>query len=194
MGDLRAYQNALGFVLGVEGKLSNEVGDKGGYTDYGVTQATYNAWRLGRELPLQSVSLITSEEVSAVYFDLFWVPCRCPNLPARLDLCVFDAGVQHSDKEAIEMLQEALDGQVTGFFGPLTMGLVQRAVEAESIDAVIGRMLDIRRKFYVRIVERDVTQQKFINGWMNRIVRLRIAVGLPPVTTEEDLYGTSMTG
>lgn len=39
------FETVMQMVFGSEGGFSNHPKDKGGRTNYGVTQATYNGWR-----------------------------------------------------------------------------------------------------------------------------------------------------
>jgi hypothetical protein len=40
------------------------------------------------------------------------------------------------------------------------------------------RLVDQREPFYRRLVENEVSQQRFLNGWVNRVKKLKTASGI----------------
>ena len=57
------YPNMLEFVLAREGGYVNRKTDRGGPTNKGVTQVTYNSYRRSKDLPTKDVKDITQQEV-----------------------------------------------------------------------------------------------------------------------------------
>jgi lysozyme family protein len=62
----------------------------------------------------------------------------------------------------------ALDGIV----GPQT----KKALHEANAEAFCEQILQIREKFYYRIVERKPSQKVFLRGWLNRIKNLKKAL------------------
>jgi lysozyme family protein len=118
---LSAFDKALAQTLGFEGGWSNVPGDRGGATNYGITQRTYDAWRVTTGQPAQSVDLIADEEVRAIYLADYWTPCRCEDLPELLALAVFDMAVNSGVNNARFTLQKALGVKPDGVIGPVTI-------------------------------------------------------------------------
>ena len=58
------FKKALNFVKQIEGGRSNYKQDKGGKTNLGITQITYNEYNKKRNLPLKDVNNITENEAS----------------------------------------------------------------------------------------------------------------------------------
>jgi len=166
------FDEALQLTLGYEGGISNDKADRGGLTQAGITQRTYDAWRRVRRLPLRAVTLIEPEEVRTIYFQLYWLAAHCDELPGQLAKCVFDASVNHGPTRAIRLLQLSIGITDDGQFGPQT----RRALEHADENATITIYLDAREDFYADIIEADPTQVRFKDGWRNRVIALRAAL------------------
>jgi len=167
---------ALKFVLSQEGGYSNDPADSGGATNYGITHTEYDADRIERKLPTQSVRLITAEEVSSIYDRKYWQAGKCGQLPAPLDLVHFDGCVNIGVGGATKLLQKAVGSKVDGGFGQQTLKDVQRALKDNDANAIALNIIDFRREYYRRIVDRNATQGVFLKGWLNRCNALQLAI------------------
>ena len=174
------FGKALAFALRWEGKLSDDLLDRGGRTAYGVTQRTYDAWRKAKGLEQNDVWSITQGEVADLYKERYWAMCRCDLLPNRLDICMFDASVNHGTRKAVQFLQRSVGVVDDGEFGPQTMRALSQDESSDRLEWVITSYLNHREQFYAAIVHRDPKQVKFIKGWMNRLNDLRKEVGVTP--------------
>jgi lysozyme family protein len=170
-----AFDAALPFVLRWEGGFVDHPKDPGGRTNKGVTQRVYTAWRARRGLPHQDVRHITDAEVKAIYESDYWLPPRCDQLPARLDLVQFDTAVNMGVGRAVRFLQASVGCQVDGAFGPST---AKGAAECDLWTALTA-YCDAREAYYRRLAERRPELAVFLRGWLNRLNALRAEVGLP---------------
>ena len=102
------FQKALGFALQWEGGYSNHHSDKGGATNRGITQATYNEYRSNKELKVQSVRNITTKEVYDIYYSMYWLPGKCNVLPDKLAIVHFDWCVNSGVNRGIKTLQQVI--------------------------------------------------------------------------------------
>ena len=91
MNDL--FKTALQFVLKWEGGYVNNNNDKGGATNYGITQNTYNNWLSAQGLPYKDVQYITKEEVEKIYYKNYWLKADCDKMSAKFALLAFDTAV-----------------------------------------------------------------------------------------------------
>lgn len=163
------FEEALAFTLGVEGGLTDNVKDKGGRTNYGITQNTYNKWRKALTQETQDVSNITVDEVKQIYLAWYWLPSHCDILPDKLALCMFDAMVNHSPTAAMIMMQAAVGTPADGRYGPNT----ERAFKAvKDNQESIRKYIDKRVEYYCKLCKDDATQLEFILGWINRAFKL----------------------
>ena len=169
-----SFEKSLAFVLASEGGYSNRPNDRGGPTNFGITQATYTTYRSDQNLPAQPVNSITQAEARDCYQRYFWNVGRCSLLPEPLDLVYFDSLVQHGPTMSPKFLQRALGIADDGVIGKETLD----ALRAAPLDYVIARFLAERRKYYAEIIDAHPEQIANQNGWSNRLARLEGAINL----------------
>lgn len=129
--------------------------DRGGLTKYGVAQ---NA---NPRVDVQNLNLAGAMRV---YFDAYWTPAKCDQVPYPVQIMHFDAAVNHGVGTAAKMLQEAVGATPDGAIGPATLAKLQAMNPAE----LINRLNAIRVARFNRIVQRNPSQQMFLRGWLNR--------------------------
>lgn len=156
---------SLSAVLVHEGGYVNHPKDPGGATNRGVTQATYDDWRLDRKLPKQSVKAISQSEVEAIYRKRYWDAVKGDDLPSGVDYCVFDFAVNSGTGRAARFLQEALMVTVDGKIGPITLTTANTA----PADALIDLICDLRMCFLKSLS----TFKVFGKGWTRRVEDVR---------------------
>jgi lysozyme family protein len=171
------FVTCLNIVLGNEGGISNHKADRGGLTNSGVTQRTYDMYRAKHGLIRRPVTEMTPPEVEAIY-DEYWKDARCAYLPEPVDLLVFDTAINSGARRAMILLQRALGVPDDGLFGKVTMDALHEEMVAGDIKQICKAFLDAREDFFYDIVDRDATQQAFIGGWINRLDGLRERVGV----------------
>lgn len=87
------FKIGLKFVLKWEGGYVNNPNDKGGATNKGITQYTYNAWLKSLGLAARDVKHITDEEVGQIYYRNYWLKAGCQNMSAKFAILAFDTAV-----------------------------------------------------------------------------------------------------
>ncbi len=163
-----SFERALGFVLEVEGGYVNNPSDSGGATNYGITQAVYNASRKGNRF--LDVKFITNDEVNRIYQNNYWSGCHCEQMPDELATVVFDTAVNTGCQRAIKILQACLDIDADGIFGAETLNVIG---DISDLKDFISKYLDERSRYYQRICDLNPDKNKFLKGWLNRIQNLR---------------------
>lgn len=169
------FAECLAYVLRHEGGYSNHRTDRGGATNRGITQATYDEWRVGNGLSRNPVVGISQAEIEAIYHGRYWRPVRADDLPVPLDLVVFDAAVQHGAGRAAKWLQRVVGAVPDGRIGPQTLDALRATVAAGGLARVVQDVLDIREDFYAEIVANDPSQAVFSRGWSKRMADIRAA-------------------
>jgi len=164
------FERALAFVLTWEGGAVDNPHDKGGRTNRGITQRTYDGWREDKGLGERDVFLLEEDELQEIYRTLYWWPAQ--KLPWPLCLVVFDTAV---------------------LFGPTRATSWLAAVEwgEASPQAMAWAILCFRRERHREVVARDKTQARFLNGWMNRLNALANATLQSEPVLPENVAGGS---
>ncbi len=108
---------------------------------------------------------VEPDEAKAIYHTAYWNTVRGGELPAGVNLVVFDVAVNSGPRRVIRMLKEAVRVSADGLFGPVTMRAVMVSPAAGLIDTLAG----IRRRFYESLTQRDPSQCQFLAGWLNRV-------------------------
>ena len=166
------FLKALEFVLRWEGGYSNHPADKGGATNRGITQKTYDSWQATQHLPAQSVKLLTEAEMQAIYRQNYWDAIKGDQLPWPVSLVAFDGAVNSGPRQSIKWIQRAVGTTDDGIIGPATLGLV-RTGDPEEIALDV---IHLREQFYLSLVAKDASQAIFLTGWLNRMAALRALV------------------
>lgn len=142
------FELALEFLFPAEGGYSNHKADKGGATNLGVTQGTYNAWLRAKGLPQKDVRQISRDEAVSIYRDNYFTASGADKLSdSKMAVAVFDTAVLHGV------------GGAKGFFG--------------KCGGDLNTFLELREKSYDKICANDPTQKVFLQGWKNRVNNLR---------------------
>lgn len=155
----------LPHILAHEGGYVNHPKDPGGATNKGITQATYDAWRLSRAEWQRSVKDITNDEVAAIYRREYWDRVKGDDLPNGLAYAVFDFAVNSGVSRASKFLQAALGVTQDGKIGPATIAAARDAPEV----ATINKLCDARMAF-LRSLSTFAT---FGKGWTRRVEDVR---------------------
>lgn len=158
---------SLARVLDFEGGYTDDPFDPGGPTNKGITLADY-ARAVGEVVLADSVGrlkaglrAIPDDLLERIYRERYWQPASCARLPRALSHLHFDCAVNQGVGGAIRMLQKALDVDVDGEIGPLTLA----AAEARPIAASLERYAAIRRQRYRQLHH----FWRFGRGWLARV-------------------------
>lgn len=89
----KLFKRALNFVLKWEGGYVNNPSDKGGATNMGITQYTYNSWLKALGLAKRDVKYITRSEVEQIYYKNYWRKAGCHNMSPKFAVLAFDTAV-----------------------------------------------------------------------------------------------------
>lgn len=161
------FEDAYDFVRGSEGGFSDHPNDRGGRTNFGVTQKTYNSYLRSNGQEKRDVADITEEEVRDIYRS-FWDDVSGADLPYPLNTLVFDAAINSGPGTAAKQLQSVLGVERDGRIGPETI----EAIEGSNIQRLAKDFLEVRKEFYEKLGDPD-----FIRGWRNRVKKLGRLVG-----------------
>jgi lysozyme family protein len=155
-------------IMAAEGGFVDNMTDRGGPTNFGITMATLAFFR-GHPVTLTDIEGLTALEARAIYRKLYIVTPHFDAI-ANGDVRAFvvDSAVQHGVRNAVRLLQRALGVHDDGVLGPITLG----ACAAASAKRLYLGLCGQRVRFYGAIITHDPSQSAFALGWANRIARL----------------------
>ena len=154
------YNACLEIILHHEGGYVNHPKDPGGETNLGVTKRVYEEWG-GKK----NMKDLTVDDVAPIYEKNYWGRCKCDDLPAGLDLCVFDFGVNAGTGRAAKYLQNMAGATADGAIGPNTIKKVNEYIEEHGIEYAVKKYQAKRQGYY----EKLKTFETFGRGWTRRV-------------------------
>lgn len=170
------FAACLSHVLRHEGGYVDHPADPGGATNMGITRKTLARWRSVSPwwgLPKSAVKALGRDEAARIYRARYWTPCRADDLPAGLDLALFDFAVNSGPDRAIRTLQAGLGVAADGIVGPLTLAAISKASSVSAINDLCDRRLGF--------LGRLSTFSTFGRGWTSRVADIRqAALGMAP--------------
>jgi len=174
---MSAIDRLIDEVIDREGGYVNHAADRGGPTNWGITQAVARQHGFSGDM-----RVFPRHEAVTIYRRLYWlrpafdrIAQRAPALAAEM----FDTGVNMGPAVAATFLQRALnalnrgatdypDMRVDGVIGPITLAaldafLVGRDANGET---VLVKAIDARQgERYVRLAEQRPANEAFLYGW-----------------------------
>ncbi|SMF56096.1 Putative secretion activating protein [Alteromonadaceae bacterium Bs31] len=161
-------------VLVREGGFVDHPADKGGPTNYGITQKTLSSY-YGRAATTAEVRALDVDVAEEIYKrDYFFGP-RIDSMPEAIQAFLFDSAVNHGPRTAIKFVQRVCNQagyepglSEDGAVGPNTRRGAEWA-EREMGEFFLKALIEERKNFYLAIVAASPSQKVFLNGWMNRV-------------------------
>lgn len=163
------FQNAFNHLLGVEGKFVNNSLDRGGPTNYGITQKVYEKF-LGRNVSLDEMRKMPVDHARSIYKKEYWDRIGGDLLKNyKIAYLLFDQAVNRGVGTAIIQAQRQLGILADGGMGPNTLRALNMADEKSFINAYLAGA----EAHYRKIASTDPSQNAFLKGWLNRISGMR---------------------
>ena len=149
----------------ISGGFSDDKDDKGGATMMDVTLATYTTYCQKKGLPkptvndLKKISLDVWEDI---FECLFWQPCSADKIKNQVNACILVSWAWGSGVvTAIKQFQKSQGLIDNGIMGEKTISALEKANPAE--------LCKYREKIFYAICQRNLSQNKFLNGWLRRL-------------------------
>lgn len=166
------FTKALAIELKYEGGFSNHKRDPGGVTLEGVIQRVYDAYRRRKGLPIRPLtpqmrgSAQWIAERNDIYRAQYWNAIRGDELPAGVDLVVFDGAINSGPYQSIKWLQRALGVEADGHLGEGTLAALMLN---DDHDKLIADILSRR----LGMLQQLSTWSDFGKGWSARVASAR---------------------
>lgn len=137
----------------------NDPADKGGRTQYGISEkANPQAWLDGK---------VTEQEAREIYVQKYVIFPKWHLIPtshAPVQKLLIDWSVISGPQLVTEKLQGILGVKVDGTFGPKSL----MALKASDVQILNNRLVAERIRMIGRIVGKNPSQAKWCLGWLNR--------------------------
>jgi len=153
------FDKCLEMLLHHEGGYVNNVHDRGGMTNLGVTKRVYDKW-IGRESTEQEMRDLTPDDVAPIYKKNYWDRVKGDSLPSGLDWACFDWAVNSGSGRPAKAVQRAVGATQDGAIGNQTLGLIAEKDPKFIIDYVYT----VRQAFYESLDD----YKHFGRGWSRR--------------------------
>jgi lysozyme family protein len=140
-------------------KATNDPNDKGGRTQYGISEKSFpEAWADGK---------VTEQEAREIYLTKFVIGPGFSKIPpshAKVQAILVDWGVNSGPGIAIQNLQRLLVVPIDGAFGPGTLAAL---IAADPVLLSL-KLVRARVQMIARVVQKNPSQVKFLGGWLDR--------------------------
>ncbi len=161
-------------VLVREGGFVDHPSDRGGPTNYGITQKTLSNY-YGRVATTADVKALSVDVAEEIYKRNYFYGPRIDSLPESVQPFLFDCAVNHGPRRAIKFLQSVCNQagyqprlSQDGAVGPNTRKGAEWA-DQQMGTVFLKALVEERRNFYFAIVEARPSQKVFLKGWLNRL-------------------------
>ena len=159
------FAEALQIILREEGGFVDHPLDPGGMTNLGVTRRVWEEWT-GHPVTVRQMIDLTPAKVAPMYRRKYWDKIKGDELPAGVDLVVFDAAVNSGPGRAAKWLQACVGVDVDGDIGPKTLAAVSAFDATQLID-------DYGRRRLAFLLDLP-TWETFGKGWTKRVAAVRL--------------------
>lgn len=149
------FEKSMNTIFRAEGGYVNDPFDSGGETKYGVSK---------NNNPDIDVKNITRADAENIAYDRYYKKYGIDKLPDGIRGEVFQVGWACGPRVAIKQLQSVLGVPKTGVVDYTTIDAAQNY----SSD-LRNSYLSVHRDYLIGITKQNPTQQRFLNGWMNRV-------------------------
>lgn len=177
---MKPFDYAFEQTLCLEGGYSDDPADRGGKTNWGITEATLNDAYLQGIVTTCYVSELKKEEARLIYKTFYWDPLKLDAvLSPAIAAEIFDTAVNMGIGTAVKIIQNSLNflGEnltVDGSMGMKTLGAINRWIIRDE-RALYVCLNGFQFNRYVEITERNPTQERFARGWTKRVQTYREA-------------------
>jgi lysozyme family protein len=155
------FLKAFDYLMYHEGGYSNNPQDQGGETKYGISKRSYS------KLDIKN---LTRDQAKQIYYVDFWTKSKCEDIvDENIAVKLFDLAVHSGIQQANRLIQRALRAageQVVedGIIGPITLAAINKADPTDLLAALKSEAAGL----YRLIANANPSQQRFIEGWLNR--------------------------
>jgi lysozyme family protein len=155
------FLKAFNYLMYHEGGYVKDPADPGGETRYGISKRSY---------PQLDIKNLTQDQAKQIYFVDFWQKGKYEQIEdENIAIKFFDLAVHTGIPQAVRLIQRALRAAGTqvvedGLIGSITLSAINKADPTDLLAALKSESAG----YYRLIVSANPSQQKFIQGWLQR--------------------------
>ena len=154
------YHSAITKVFEDEGGYSNDAGDPGGPTNFGITiHDARMYWK--HDATANDVRNMPKSIAEDIYDKHYATPLHYNDLPAGVDYAVLDYGINSGIRRSARILQKLVGAHVDGDIGPETIKDTNQMDPIKLVNAIYDERL--------RFLKNLRTWHIFGKGWGRRI-------------------------
>lgn len=166
------FNKSINLMLGLEGGKTDESMDRGGRTNYGITQFTYDAWNKKHNLPKRDVFKISPQIAKQIYKEEYWSLIKGDQLPKNVANAILSMALTDGPQDSIKFIQKMLGVQpVSGVMGPITMAKIwekSKTGDADFARAILNKQIDR--------YQNDEQAATYGKGWTNRVEKVKDSI------------------
>jgi lysozyme family protein len=164
---MRKFDEFLKVILAQEGgdKYHEVTGDSGLATKYGISLTFYKT--IEPDATKEDIKELTYQDAYSIYKKYFYEGVNLHLIDNELlRLHLFSHGVNAGTGRAIKMLQKILGVKEDGVLGTMTASKTNLYKNPPELTQGYA---NARLVYYEKIVEKNPSQKKFLQGWKNRV-------------------------
>lgn len=169
-------EKLLPLILKWEGGYVNDLADKGGPTNKGVTLATWqtNGYDLNGDgkIDEEDLQLINQENLRMILKKHYWDKWRGDEIANQSIANILVDWVWLSGRYGIVLPQKLLGVKQDGIVGNQTLQAVNGCPNPQ---VLFEKIKTERRNYLYRICENSPVNKRFLKGWLNRLADFQYA-------------------
>ena len=155
-------------ILKWEGGFVNNPNDHGGPTNMGITLTTWQAQGYDKNhdghTDKEDIKLLTPDDFNII-LKKYWDRWKADQIKNQSVANILVDWVWGSGKWGIIIPQRILKVNPDGLVGQQTLAVLNDANQR----GLFSVIWDYRKQFLQNIVKNDITQERFLDGWLNRL-------------------------
>lgn len=168
------FNQAVKIVLSHEGGYVNRPNDRGGQTNFGITQKTYDAFLEKMGVECKSVEFLTEVGARDIYKHLYWDVMHLDQVnDQKLANVMLDLGVLQGPQTIVKTIQRLLLDleEDDGIVGSRTLDAINTSTtfRGQKVDSLALWVLQDSTEDFFMLAIRNKSQVVFLPGWLNRI-------------------------
>ena len=159
------FEKFLDYIFEVEGGFTDDENDRGGATNFGITEEEAREFSYTGDM-----RNLTKDFAENIYLKKYYLGNKLDKIiDDRVALSIFDWAVNSGGKgiKKAQIVANKFGANliVDGIVGNKTL----EAINNINPEAFLKEYHEMQRTFYKNLVAKDITQEDFLKGWLNRV-------------------------